>query len=639
MTIPRRPSSGPQRAGNKTQSLSKSATAANQALRGTPPLGSRSLTGRSSSRLAPIVIEGGTPRGGAAAVSTDAGRRQVRGQPAKPAGSGLKLRAKFMIVLSGVTVVAMVMLGWIMASKADKYLFSQKQHDGIELARLAAAVASATADQLLQAEDAYGGLVGSQRRSIPEALSLKIQANLIHYFEESKVWDKQSTIAISDILAIKLVCPDRLQDLSNKGLGEDENAGAPITKHYGTLFLPKASVTILIPDGMQVSSLIRREPEGDIPIYRFKVRLDPTRFGGLGLDPNDFTQIPHIRVDINASSVDSARSNLYLAITIGVLVSIALVIGVANWLAQTITRPLDLLVKDMHIVAEGKLDHITEANSQDEIGVLAEEFNRMTANLHAAQSALVEQEKAEYELSIAREVQRQLLPANSPQIAGYECASFYQGARAVSGDYFDFIDLGDGQWGFIIADVSGKGIPGSMVMAVTRTIIRLMATKHVTQAADTLKETNKLISRQIKRGMFVTAFYVVLDSRTGAMTYASAGHNPMIIYRAAGKSFELASGKGIALGFNEGPIFDRTIETHQTVLNSGDAIVLYTDGFPEAMNANNEEFGDDKFNELVPKYASGSVQGLIDGLVNEIAQHRGDADQSDDLTLLTVRRI
>ncbi len=639
MTIPRRPSSGPQRTGTKTQSLSKAATATAQAIKGTPALGSRPLTGRSSSRLAPIIIEGGTPRGGAAAIASEGGRRHGRGQQPMPAGNGLKLRAKFMIVLSGVTVVAMVLLGWIMASKADKYLFSQKQHDGIELARVAAAVASATADQFLQAEEAYGGTMGSKRRSIPEALRLKIQANLNHYFEESKSWEKDSTIAVSDILAIKLSCPDRIQELSNKGVGEDENAGAPITGKYETLFLPKAGSTITIPDGMEVSSLIRREPEGDIPVYRFKVRLDPTRFGGLGLEPNNFALIPHIRVDINASSVDSARAHLYLAITLGVLISIALVIGVANWLAQTITRPLDLLVKDMHIVAEGKLDHVTVAHSQDEIGVLAEEFNRMTSNLNAAQSALVEQEKAEYELSIAREVQRQLLPANSPQIAGYECASFYQGARAVSGDYFDFIDLGDGQWGFIIADVSGKGIPGSMVMAVTRTIIRLMATKHVTRAADTLKETNKLIARQIKRGMFVTAFYAVLDTRTGALTYASAGHNPMIIYRSAGKSFELASGKGIALGFNEGPIFDRTIETHQTVLNSGDAIVLYTDGFPEAMNAANEEFGDDKFNALVPKYAGGSVQGLIDGLVNEIAQHRGEADQSDDLTLLTVRRI
>jgi phosphoserine phosphatase RsbU/P len=231
------------------------------------------------------------------------------------------------------------------------------------------------------------------------------------------------------------------------------------------------------------------------------------------------------------------------------------------------------------------------------------------------------------------------LPANSPEIPGFQCASYYLGAKAVSGDYFDFIDLGEGLWGFIIADVSGKGIPGSMVMAVMRTIVRLTAIKHGARASETLKETNRLIARQIKRGMFVTSFYAVLDSNNGTLTYACAGHNPMVIYRGAKRTAELAAGKGIAIGFNEGPIFDKTIELHQTVLNRGDGIVLYTDGFPEAMNAKNEEFGDDKFYALVPKYSQGEMQTLINGLVGEIAKHRGEAEQSDDLTLLAVRRI
>ena len=176
-------------------------------------------------------------------------------------------------------------------------------------------------------------------------------------------------------------------------------------------------------------------------------------------------------------------------------------------------------------------------------------------------------------------------------------------------------------------------------MAVTRTIVRLMAVKHGNHANETLKETNRLISRQIKRGMFVTSFYAVLDSHTGHLTYACAGHNPMVIYRGASRSYELAAGKGIALGFNEGPIFDKTIELHQTMLGRGDGIVLYTDGFPEAMNSKNEEFGDERFYALVPKYGQGDVQTLINGLVGEIAKHRGEAEQSDDLTLLAVRRI
>jgi sigma-B regulation protein RsbU (phosphoserine phosphatase) len=235
-------------------------------------------------------------------------------------------------------------------------------------------------------------------------------------------------------------------------------------------------------------------------------------------------------------------------------------------------------------------------------------------------------------------VQKQLLPAEPPLITGFECADYYQGAKAVSGDYYDFIPLGNGLWGFIVADVSGKGIPGSMVMAVTRTIVRLIAVRHQNRAADTLKETNRLIAKQIKRGMFVTSYYAVLDERTGQLTYASAGHNAMIIYRAATRKHELAAPKGIALGFNEGPIFDKTIEEHRTVLQQGDAILLYTDGFPEAMNASNQEFGEERFNQMVGQLGHLDARSLIERLVAAVAKHRGDAEQSDDLTLIAVRR-
>ncbi|MBA3707958.1 MAG: SpoIIE family protein phosphatase [Planctomycetes bacterium] len=379
---------------------------------------------------------------------------------------------------------------------------------------------------------------------------------------------------------------------------------------------------------MQIFEGTKRTEQGKLSIYRFKVPLDSRMFG----------EGANVRVDIDARGVDNVRQNLTIAITIAVLIAIAVVIAVANWLAGSITRPVHILLKDMQVVARGSLDHQTKPHSSDEIGILAHEFNRMTENLKEAQSALVEQEKAEYELSIAREVQKQLLPAEPPLITGFDCADFYKGAKAVSGDYYDFIPLGNGLWGFIVADVSGKGIPGSMVMAVTRTIVRLISNRNQNRAAETLKETNRLIAKQIKRGMFVTAFYAILDERTGTLTYASAGHNPMVIYRAATRGCELATGKGIALGFNEGPIFDKTIEEHRTILNSGDVIVIYTDGFPEAMNAQNQEFGDDKFYQMIAQSGHLDPRSLIQKLVDGIAKHRGDAEQSDDLTLITVRR-
>jgi sigma-B regulation protein RsbU (phosphoserine phosphatase) len=174
---------------------------------------------------------------------------------------------------------------------------------------------------------------------------------------------------------------------------------------------------------------------------------------------------------------------------------------------------------------------------------------------------------------------------------------------------------------------------------VTRTIVRLVANKYQHRAADTLKETNRLIAKQIKRGMFVTAFYAILDENTGALTYASAGHNPMVIYRAATKTYELGTGKGIALGFNEGPVFDKTIQETRVQLHSGDTMVIFTDGFPEAMDADNQEFGEERFYQAIARYGQFDARTCLAKLVEEVGAHRGEAEQSDDLTIIAVRNV
>ncbi len=544
---------------------------------------------------------------------------------------GLGLRAKFMVVLSGVTAAALVMLGISMAATTNSFLFGQKQHSGIEVARMAAQIGTAVNERIKE----YRKFKTDPRWSgvdIPIPTRDVIEKEIEKYLNSARDWNNNGQFAYTDILAIRFDCP-AIPEISQVGIGELEESTSKGTI-YKEVYVPKVGSSVSLPSTISVMQGVKTGSGGDIPIYRFKIALDPS-FGSAshGNGP------ANVRVDIAADSVIRVRNNLFITIGIAVLIAIGVVVAVANWLAGNITKPLDILITDMKIVARGRLDHETKARSNDEIGMLANEFNRMTQNLKIAQSALVEQEKAEYELSIAREVQRQLLPAESPTIMGYDVAAFYQGAKAVSGDYFDFIPLGNGVWGFIIADVSGKGIPGSMVMAVTRTIVRLVANKYQKRAADTLKETNRLIAKQIKRGMFVTAFYAILDENTSTVTYASAGHNPMVIVRGATGAYELASAKGIALGFNEGPIFDKTIQEATTVLAPGDTMILYTDGFPEAMNAANEEYGEEKFYQACADGGRLDVRSNIANLVKEIANHRGEAEQSDDLTIIAIRNV
>jgi len=573
-------------------------------------------------------------------LGRDGGTRSTqtpsKGRTVKPQGMGL--RAKFMLALSCITALAMGLLGISIANESNKYLFSQKQHDGIELAMNIAQLANSSAQQLklleLHQDDKTSALAIQERNNVA--------AQLLTYISNAAAWNSSSVSpaaggdakgggpkGASDILSV-IIDEGAIQELSGISYGPQETdvgvqPGDPITN----LFLPKDGSTIQLNDRIKVYPAFKHVDTGPpIPIYRFRIALDQDLFGDSA----------NVRMDLDARGIDNVSHNLTIAILTGVFLAIAAVIGVANWLALNITRPVKILLKDMQVVAQGNLDHQTKPHSTDEVGILAHEFNRMTENLKDAQVALVEQEKAEYELSIAREVQKQLLPAEPPQITGFVCADYYKGAKAVSGDYYDFIPLGNGLWGFIVADVSGKGIPGSMVMAVTRTIVRLIAVKHQDRAAETLKETNRLIAKQIKRGMFVTSFYAVLDERTGSLTYASAGHNPMVIYRAATRHQETATGKGIALGFNEGPIFDKTIEEHRTMLGKGDAIILYTDGFPEAMNSENVEFGEERFYQMIGELGHLDSPSLIERLVDAVAEHRGEAEQSDDLTLITVRR-
>jgi serine phosphatase RsbU (regulator of sigma subunit) len=537
---------------------------------------------------------------------------------------GLGLRLKFMLILSGLTAAALLGLGLTVSTTVTGYLFGQKQHGGIEVARMAAMVATAVADRMEELEVLVrdGALKGEPGQRT------RFEAALNGYFKQAAEWE--GLTGASDILSIDLVLEGRHSDrLGAARYGDRQMGSAPIEREFRTVFLPKAGVSAELPRSITIFEAVKTLANGkDVPVYRFAIALPEDRFGAKA----------RIRVDVDRTSVSTARNNVLIAIVVAVILGLAVVIAVANWLAQTVTRPIDVLLRDMRVVSGGNLDHQTRATSHDEVGQLASAFNRMTSDLKVAQHALVEQEKAAYELSMAKEVQRHLLPAETPVMPGYEVAAHYQGAKAVSGDYFDFLPLGEGRWGFIVADVSGKGIPGSMVMAVTRTIVRLMAAKHPDRAAETLKETNRLIARQIKRGMFVTAVYAILDERTGTFSYASAGHNPIVIYRAATRSHELAQGKGIALGFNEGPIFDKTILENRTVLQPGDAFVLYTDGFPEAMNEQSQEFGDERFYKLIAANGHLEPRQLNLGIVGEVARHRGAAEQSDDLTMITVRR-
>jgi serine phosphatase RsbU (regulator of sigma subunit)/anti-sigma regulatory factor (Ser/Thr protein kinase)/transposase len=303
-----------------------------------------------------------------------------------------------------------------------------------------------------------------------------------------------------------------------------------------------------------------------------------------------------------------------------------------------ITNPLRRLARWINAAGQGEIQDEVEFDQTDEIGEIAHAFNEITEKFRKSQENLAEQERLQKEMQVAQEIQHTLLPSSFPQIEGYEIASYYEAAREVGGDYFDFVEVDKDTLGIVVADVSGKGVPGSLIMTMIRTALRTEARGNK-NAADVLARVNEFVINDMKRGMFVTVFYVILDSHNRTINYASAGHNPMILFRAqTNKSFYL-NPRGFPIGLNlpDPTLFRKSIESDTIHLKEGDVLVAYTDGITEAMNAQRDKFGEERFLSVIRKCGHMQVDPLVDRIREEIKSFTGGEAQSDDITLVTIQ--
>jgi sigma-B regulation protein RsbU (phosphoserine phosphatase) len=250
----------------------------------------------------------------------------------------------------------------------------------------------------------------------------------------------------------------------------------------------------------------------------------------------------------------------------------------------------------------------------------------------------VERKMLDHELAIAEELQANLLPRKVPQIAGYDVSAYYRPSREVGGDYYDFIEIDADHLGILVADVSGKGIPGSIVMTETRALVKSEAVRTLSPA-ETLIRVNRVLYNDIKRGMFVTVFYMILSLQKAILSAVSAGHNPMVLWRKASNTCHLVNPNGLALGIDKGPLFEKTLKEQKIQLFKGDRFALYTDGVIESMNANHDQFGQNRFYLRVKQLADKSSSEFLSLLVSEIEQHQGNAPQHDDITIVTGRTV
>jgi len=253
------------------------------------------------------------------------------------------------------------------------------------------------------------------------------------------------------------------------------------------------------------------------------------------------------------------------------------------------------------------------------------------ARLHAEH---LERERIVKELEIARNIQQTLLPQWIPPLHGGEMAAISIPAKEVGGDFYDFIPQADQQLGLVIADVSGKGVPAALFMALSKALMRANAMRNP-EVAHAVEQTNRLILECATSGLFVTLFYAIIDPLRQTLRYVSAGHNPPLIFHPATHEFQLLEADGIALGVIDEIHLDEAEVTFQT----GDVIVLYTDGVTEAMNVNNDEFGEERLKQVIQDHHHTSARELLAAIQEAILDFTAGEAQFDDITLMIVKMI
>jgi serine phosphatase RsbU (regulator of sigma subunit)/anti-sigma regulatory factor (Ser/Thr protein kinase) len=256
---------------------------------------------------------------------------------------------------------------------------------------------------------------------------------------------------------------------------------------------------------------------------------------------------------------------------------------------------------------------------------------RVAQLVRQQQAEVQARERIEQELRVARLIQQTLLPRELPILNGWKLATHYQPARAVGGDFYDFIHLQDGRLALVIGDVTDKGVPAALVMATTRSILR-SAAEHFDSPGKVLERANNLLTPDIPPNMFVTCLYAIFDPQSGKLIYANAGHD--LPHRRHKDGIEELRATGMPLGL----IPDMRYEQKETVLSAGDSILFYSDGLVEAHNAQREMFGFERLKELIAYHPGGS--GLIEFMLEKLAEFTGpEWEQEDDVTFVSLERI
>lgn len=284
----------------------------------------------------------------------------------------------------------------------------------------------------------------------------------------------------------------------------------------------------------------------------------------------------------------------------------------------------------------GAFDFATKPIDLEDLERTIEKAIEQIDFVKAAQKDKQELRDIQADLSVAREIQLAILPRtfelNMPEADKVDIFASMHAAKDVGGDFYDFFRIDDEKFGFTIADVSGKGVPAAIFMAVSRTLIKATGLRGLS-ASESMEIVNDVLSGESVDSMFVTVFYGIFNIKTGEINYCNCGHNSPYILHENGSVETLKSHINIVLGAFEGMKF----QNDKMILEKGDSLVLYTDGVTEAENLNQEQFGEAKLEQVIGGLQGSSSENIVNAINTEVHTFAGEAPQSDDITVLVIK--
>ncbi len=313
-------------------------------------------------------------------------------------------------------------------------------------------------------------------------------------------------------------------------------------------------------------------------------------------------------------------------------------IGVAYAVANQVARPLEEVIEDIRQIARGNLRHRTRVRGGGEIKLLARAIDRMASDLAEARERDFLHRVRERELAVAREVREALLPTETPSVPGYDLGALHVGAPSPGGDFHDFVEIGDGRIVFLVAGVTGKGVPGALVGATARAYLRTELARGKS-LEDVLSRVNRALAQDVRRGMCVSVLCVELDPTAHRARAACAGHKvPLLRLCASDGKLRLVQPEGIALGFDRGPVFERRLEVVEFPVEPTDRLLLANEGALQVTNPDGEELGERAFFRMVMKLSRETTAVMLENIEVALRAFADDEPYPSDISIVSAFR-